>query len=117
MEIKQQLSLKQKIVASQSMIQYLGLIQMDQLELAEHINKILSENPVLDRAEDWEALNRIAELKQRFLWMNNYAGRSQAADLSAIHDINGQESASAGYLETLEFSLKEQLEQTDIDPT
>lgn len=90
---------------------------MDQLELAEHINKILSENPVLDRAEDWEALNRIAELKQRFLWMNNYAGRSQAADLSSIQDLNAQEPASAEYLDTLEFSLKEQLEQTDIDPT
>jgi len=52
MEIKQQLSLKQKIVASQSMIQYLGLIQMDQLELAAHISRLLIENPTLDRLEN-----------------------------------------------------------------
>ena len=51
MEIRQQLSQKQKMVASQSMLQYLGLLQMSQLEIADFINAKITENPVLDRSE------------------------------------------------------------------
>jgi RNA polymerase sigma-54 factor len=114
MEIRQQLQQKQKIIASQSMIQHLGLLQMDQLELTEHINEQLNDNPVLDRSEDSELSERIASLKQRFLWMRSFSvfypmtGRNSSAE--SIPD----DASAASYLESLEFAAKDQLRQADV---
>jgi RNA polymerase sigma-54 factor len=85
-ELKQELKLSQKLVLTPQLQQAIKLLQLTRLELVEHINQELMENPVLEEAgEDTEAEPTDTVLDQ-IIGDDAYSGYDGANSVSGFTD-------------------------------
>jgi RNA polymerase sigma-54 factor len=85
-ELKQELKLSQKLVLTPQLQQAIKLLQLTRLELVEHINQEMMENPVLEEAgEDAEAEPTDTVL-DRIIGDDTYSGYDGADSVSGFTD-------------------------------
>ncbi len=85
-ELKQELKLSQKLVLTPQLQQAIKLLQLTRLELVEHINQELVENPLLEEAgEDAEQESTDAVL-DRIIGDDPYSGYDGADSVSGFTD-------------------------------
>jgi RNA polymerase sigma-54 factor len=85
-ELKQELKLSQKLVLTPQLQQAIKLLQLTRLELVEHINQEMMENPVLEEAgEDAEA-EPTDTILDRIIGDDAYSGYDGADSVSGFTD-------------------------------
>lgn len=75
-EIKLDMRLKQALRISPQLLQSTQILQMNAQNLREYVDKALEENPVLDKAPEYEAQREFQELCRQAGWISGQGVRT-----------------------------------------
>ncbi|MCI5498931.1 MAG: RNA polymerase factor sigma-54 [Clostridiales bacterium] len=107
MDVSQGMELAQALKLSPTLLQSMGILQMNTLELAGYLKELALENPVMEYDEAGEGLASWESFASQVPWLGDTAG-------SAGGEPVGEPGRMDSQTESLEFLLEEQLERLEL---
>lgn len=107
-EIKMDMRLKQALRISPQILQSTLILQMNAQDLREYVDRVLEENPVLDKASEHEAQREFQELCRQAGWISRRSVRTAPSGEEPYHPEAGAWDAA---LTSLPAFLSDQLDR------